>query len=130
MTSHPNPGPGRCVVGAARVVRGPEWIDRREQQAFPLVFGDVRVTWEAVWWAQALDKLHDELRQNALLPGAGIERHVLINEADRSVTLFVETVAREPDGPHMEWGLPLVARQVPLPPCPPGGDLLVLPPWQ
>jgi hypothetical protein len=85
------------------------------------------LVWEQVWWAAAVDKLHDELWTRALQPGPVLERHLLLDEAGRTVTLLVETVARAPSGPHQEWGVPLLVRQTPPPPCPPGGDKLALP---
>lgn len=114
------------VVGAARLVTGGRWIRDRDR-AFTHLDAGMVLTWEQLWWREALHRLHDELRAQALWPGPTVARLLRPDEFGRTVTLYVETVARAPSGPGPGWGLPEVMLRTPLPRCPVGGDELVVP---
>lgn len=120
MRLPPRPLDAACLVGSGRVVPGDQWIRDRAASAF------LGLTFEQLWWTEALDKLHERLWEQALTPGPVLARAVVCNEALRDVTLYVETWGRGVAGG--EWGLPAVMRSgTPPPPCPAGGDLLAVP---
>lgn len=126
MSAPPREARPGDLVSAVRMVEGPRWIADRDR-AVSWSTPSWRVTWEQVWWRDALERLHAGLCAHALWAGPAIRRELVVDERARAVRLLLETVAREPAGPGLAWGLPLRVRQTPLDRCPPGGDVLWVP---